>query len=109
MVITQFEEKKKPRSAGLFVEASADYLVPMTSMSTRRSGCRQSISALDLAVALALVARNRLLLALAFGVNTVGFDTLGNQVFLHSGSALFGKLLVVGITTDAVGMTDEPG
>jgi hypothetical protein len=60
-----------------------------------------------LAVALALVAGHRLLLALAFGVNTVGFDALGNQVFLHGGSALFGQLLVVGITTDAVGVADD--
>ena len=58
-------------------------------------------------VALALVAGDRLLLALAFGVDTVGFDALGDQVFLDRGSALLGQLLVVGIGTDAVSVTDD--
>ena len=50
---------------------------------------------LGLGVALALVAGDRLLLALAFGGYAVGFDALGNQVFLDGGSALLGQLLVV--------------
>jgi hypothetical protein len=61
---------------------------------------------LGLGVALALVAGDRLLFALAFGVDAVGFDALGNQVFLDGGSALLGQLLVVGVTTDAVGVAD---
>ncbi len=80
--------------------------MPISSISTRRSGCRQSISALVLLVTLAGVTRNRLGLALAFGVNTVGFDALGNQVFLDGGSALLGQLLVVGSATQAVGVAD---
>jgi len=57
--------------------------------------------------ALALVSLGHgLLLALAFGVDAVGFHALADQVFLDGGSALLGQLLVVGIGAEAVGVAD---
>jgi len=46
--------EKKPCRSRAFIEATANYLVPMTSISTRRSGCRQSIRALVLVLPLHL-------------------------------------------------------
>src|SRR5574343_1140568 len=48
------DRKEKAPQRGAFREAESAYLVPMTSMSTRRSGCRQSIRALVLALPLHL-------------------------------------------------------
>ena len=49
---------------------------------------------------------DRLLAALAFGVDAVGRNTLGNQVVLDRSGTLLGQLLVVGVAADAVGVTD---
>jgi hypothetical protein len=61
---------------------------------------------------LALLARaltrlgHRILFALAFGVDTVGIDTLADHVGLDRRGAPLGQLLVVGIGTKVVGMTN---
>ncbi len=50
---------------------------------------------------------HRLLAALAFGVNTVGRDALGDQIILDGGGALLGQFLVVGSATDTVSVTNS--
>ena len=104
--LEHYRQKKALLAQG-FPEARHDYFfVPITSISTRRSGCRHSMSALVLLVALALVAGDGLLLALAFGVDAVGFDALAHQVVLDRSGALLGELLVVRVGADAVGVAD---
>lgn len=57
--------------------------------------------------ALALVRLGHwLLLALAFGIDAIGFDTFADQVVLHGGGTALGKLLVVRIGPETVGMAD---
>ena len=55
---------------------------------------------------LALVASDRLLFALAFGIDATGFEALADDVFLYRRGALVRQLLVVAVRADAVGMTD---
>src|SRR6202165_2682725 len=53
-----------------------------------------------------LVVGDRLLLALAFRVDTVGFDALGRQVGLDRLGTPDRQLVVVRVATDAVGVAD---
>ena len=59
------------------------------------------------AASCSLVVCDWLRLALAFCVDAVSFDTLGNQVCLNSFSAANRQLLVVSNSTNGVSMTDS--
>src|SRR5438067_12929656 len=53
-----------------------------------------------------LVVGDGLLLALAFGVDAVRLDALGDEVRLYRLGAAHGELLVVGVAADRVGVAD---
>ena len=77
--------------------------VPTTSISTRRFFARAG----RVVLAVDRVGSDRLALALALGVDAIGFDTLADQVSLDRFGTTHRQLLVVGDGTDAVRVTDR--
>src|SRR5246127_5997266 len=96
---------KKPAGAG-FKESAKP--VGSAAFALLASGARADHFDFDAAILRAafsgLVVGDRLLLALAFRVDTVGFDTLGRQVGLDRLGATDRQLVVVRIGADAVGV-----
>ena len=92
------DQKKSPAFAGLLSGAALLRLA--------RADDFDFHAAVLGAAFLGLVARDRLLLAFAFGVDAVRLDALAHQVGLDGFGAADGELLVVRIGADRVGVAD---
>src|SRR5690606_14287428 len=98
--------KKNPAEAG-FRSRPAGRAGRTTRSATRARADALDLDATVLRAALAgAVVGDGLLLALAFGVDPVGLDALADQVGLDRFGTTNRQLLVVGIGTDTVGVTD---